>query len=80
MFTQVFGADEFGNLDFSSKTVDLDLAAELGKQMGAEQCGVVYSRCEKSIQEILRETGEAERILLEDETLLREQNLLESSD
>ncbi|TRY72304.1 hypothetical protein TCAL_03426 [Tigriopus californicus] len=80
MFAQVFGADEFGKLDFGSPLVDLDLAAEIGLQIGAEQCGVVYSRCEKSVPEILREMGEAEKILLQDETFLREQNLLASSE
>ena len=47
-----------GDLDVSKSTVEFDLAAIMGRKVGAEHCAVVYSRCVYSpatLMEVMRQ-------------------------
>lgn len=53
---QLFGKS--GNIDLSAVTVEFDLAALMGQQVGEEQCNTIYSRCPyqvKDLMEIIRQ-------------------------
>ena len=47
-----------GNIDLSAVTVEFDLAALMGQQVGEGQCNTIYSRCPyqvKDLMEIIRQ-------------------------
>lgn len=49
-------ADNFGSgnaVDVSKVEVEFELAAQIGKNMGIERCGEVYSRCEVTTKELI---------------------------
>jgi hypothetical protein len=53
---QLFGKS--GNIDLSAVTVEFDLAALMGQQVGEGQCNTIYSRCPyqvKDLMEIIRQ-------------------------
>ncbi|XP_040575519.1 uncharacterized protein [Lepeophtheirus salmonis] len=51
MIAALFNAD---SLDLSKATVEFDLAAQIGKRVGKEQCAVIYERCPHNRQKLMK--------------------------
>ncbi|CAB4070250.1 unnamed protein product [Lepeophtheirus salmonis] len=50
MFARLFNPDQ---LDVTKATVEFDLAAQIGKRGGIQQCSVIYERCPHSRRQLI---------------------------
>ncbi|QQP50521.1 Uncharacterized protein FKW44_011545 [Caligus rogercresseyi] len=51
MIARLFNAN---SLDLSKATVEFDLAAQIGKRVGKEQCSIIYERCPHDRQKLVQ--------------------------